>query len=160
MKISQTLTILLLLSLFASAAWGGSVYRWVDEDGNVQFSSSPPSGQAAEETRYRTGADRSRQAPAAAGQDQQPAREEQEDGDTEEAPAQGGPDMDALAEQHAQNCEQARRNLETIETNPRLQVEEDGERRYLTPEEIAEHRAEAEAVKEESCNWSPEQEGE
>ena len=42
--------VFLALLLLASCAWGQQVHRWVDEDGNVHFSQTPPPDQSQQES--------------------------------------------------------------------------------------------------------------
>ncbi|TVP52248.1 MAG: DUF4124 domain-containing protein [Halomonadaceae bacterium] len=153
---------LLIGCLFASHALGGSIYRWVDEEGNVQFSETPPSDRQSEQTRYRTGrsaGDSGSSGPALTSPQRSetpgtPAAEPEEETETvarEMTPEQ----QQELSRQHQANCEAARVALETIQNNARLRVEENGEMRFLTPEEIEQRREKLEGVQAESCNWSP-----
>ena len=58
---------------------------------------------------------------------------------------------EARRKQREANCETARSNLNVIDTNARIRIEENGEQHYLSPEEIAEKRAEFERIAEENC---------
>ena len=51
----------------------------------------------------------------------------------------------------------ARSNLEVINSNARIRVEENGETRYLSPEEIEQQRQKFQEIADENCG--PEQEG-
>lgn len=151
---------LLIGFVFATSAWGGTVYRWVDENGNVQFSENPPSDRQSEQTGYRTG--RSSSSGDSGPSMSSPQRSDRSTSVAEpaeeaaETPAELTQEqIDDLAGQHQANCETARAGLETIANNPRIRVEEDGEMRFLSPDEIEERREQMESVQAESCNWSP-----
>ena len=58
---------------------------------------------------------------------------------------------EARRKQREANCATARSNLDVIDRNARIRIEENGEQRYLSPEEIAEKRAEFERIAEENC---------
>jgi hypothetical protein len=48
-------------------------------------------------------------------------------------------------------CETARSNLDIIERNSRIRVEEDGEQRFLSQEEINEKKQEFQTMVDENC---------
>lgn len=58
---------------------------------------------------------------------------------------------EARRKQREANCATARSNLELIERNARIRIEENGEQRYLSQEEIAGKKAEALRIAEENC---------
>ncbi|MCP4064816.1 MAG: DUF4124 domain-containing protein, partial [Gammaproteobacteria bacterium] len=58
---------------------------------------------------------------------------------------------EARRKQRDANCATARSNLEVIANHARIRIEENGELRYLTPEELAEKRAELERMAEDNC---------
>ena len=58
---------------------------------------------------------------------------------------------EARRKQREANCETARTNLKLIQQNSRIRIEEEGELRYLTPEEIEEQKQQFEKIAEENC---------
>ncbi len=58
----------------------------------------------------------------------------------------------ARQKQRTANCQTARTNLSLIRTGSRIKIEENGEQRFLTPEEIAQKRAQFEEIAELNCN--------
>jgi hypothetical protein len=58
---------------------------------------------------------------------------------------------EARRKQREANCATARSNLDVINSNARIQVEENGERRYLAPEEIDEQRRRFQEIADENC---------
>lgn len=58
---------------------------------------------------------------------------------------------EARRKQREANCETARSNLSILQRNSRIRVEEEGEQRYLSEEEIAEQRVKFEEIAEENC---------
>ncbi|MDX1590206.1 MAG: DUF4124 domain-containing protein [Oleiphilaceae bacterium] len=155
-----TFTSLMAVAAMTAPAWGGTVYRWVDDEGNVQFGENPPPGSDARDTGHRTrNPDRETASPQDNREPQAP-RPGPEKTDSQEKPVLKERPLtpeqkEELARQHKANCEAARSALETMDNYARLQIEENGERRYLTPEEIQERRQRLEGIREESCNWSP-----
>ncbi|WP_228735968.1 hypothetical protein [Marinobacter sp. LV10MA510-1] len=49
------------------------------------------------------------------------------------------------------NCDAARQNLEIISNNARIRVSEDGEQRFLTPDEISLQKQKYEEIVEQNC---------
>lgn len=133
--------------MFSTPAWASDVYRWVDEQGNVHYSENPPPGAESEQMNIRTG----RQMPETRPDDVTETPEQPEATDEAEDADEPRPDADAVAEARRRNCETAREALETLDQHDRVQVEEDGERRFLAPDEVADQRARYEEIKEESC---------
>lgn len=152
---------LLAATLTSTPALSGTVYRWVDDEGNVQFSDNPPPGREAQDTGQRTRSNRPEPAKSAsaAGRDEEKTKDNKPEDQTSEASPELPPltpeEKEELARQHKDNCKAAREALQTMDNYARLRVEEDGEMRYLTPEEIKKRRKRMEGIREESCNWSP-----
>ena len=130
---------LLLSSAIASAQF----YKWVDEDGRVHYSDQKPA-QANEVSEAKVhigkGTPNKNQAGArSATQNEQaadtPSKEDQ---------------LNNKAEKLSQNkstgdkgklCASAQENLDKISLNPRLRINDGGEMRFLTPEEIEDRKA-------------------
>lgn len=143
------ISFLSMMVLCCATLQAGEVYRWVDEQGNVHYSETPPAGQEAEQTGIRTGP-RGDPPP----QPQPPEEAAPESPEQSERPAteeRAQPDPEATAEMRRHNCEQAREALETLDAYNRVRVEEDGELRYLTPEEMEEQRERFREMEEENC---------
>lgn len=153
---TNTLLVVAAVTLLALAtsATAGTVYRWVDGDGNVQFSETPPPGHDAETTEYRTGSSAPQQPQTADEAPPEDADEQPELDATEDAAEQPEVDAETLARRHERRCEAAREGLQIIEENPRLRIEEDGEYRFLEPDEIDARRQEYQEAADESCGWS------
>ncbi len=127
----------LALIFGAPGALAGKVFKWIDDEGIPQYTDQAPKDR--EYTIVETfGAPKSAEAAlkkraeaAAAAQASKSAAEE------------SGKDFEAQklererqAKVRAENCKNARANLKTIQENARVRIlGEDGEYRYLTPEE-------------------------
>jgi len=61
-------------------------------------------------------------------------------------------DQEAIERIRRRNCETAKEALKTLEQNARVQVEENGERRYLSPEEKEAQRKRYEKARDENCD--------
>ncbi|MDK8465934.1 DUF4124 domain-containing protein [Marinobacter sp. SS13-12] len=143
----KILTLAVLLVAAPTMTSAASVYKWTDENGVTHFGDRQPTGQQSESVSIRTGkpSASNRQSP----QEQVKALEEQE---AEQAERQEESAVEeARRKQREANCETARSNLSILQRNSRIRVEEDGEQRYLSEEEIAEQRTKFEEIAEENC---------
>ena len=137
---------LLLVALPASAA---TVYRSVDENGNIQYSDRPD-GQDTETVVIRTRRISGATTVAAA---TRPADPNPSQSVTEEETVKEGPSDEEIAARKAENCSIAKERLERYVTSRRLyKVRDDGEREYLSDTELDEARAKAQADVEEWCS--------
>ncbi|MDR9426238.1 MAG: DUF4124 domain-containing protein [Marinobacter sp.] len=146
----RILMLALIMCATPGLATGASVYKWTDENGVTHFGDRQPTGSKAEQVDVRSGT-RSptgeRQSPQERlnelEQNQQNEAQEREETAAEEA----------RRKQREANCATARSNLDVINSNARIRTEgEDGEPRYLSPEEIEERRQEFEKIAEENCD--------
>ncbi|WP_373002124.1 DUF4124 domain-containing protein [Marinobacter sp.] len=145
----KILMLTLLLAVVPGIAMSASVYKWTDENGVTHFGDRQPTGATSERVNVRSGtssdASGSRQSP----QERLQNLQEQQAGEEEQRQETAADE--ARRKQREANCATARSNLEVIDRNARIRVEENGEQRYLSEEEIAEKRAEFERMAEESC---------
>jgi Domain of unknown function (DUF4124) len=129
--------VLLLLPIYGALVYAGSaVYKWVDEQGNVQYRDTPPPAGANYQIIQR---------PPAAGQEPETAisrqRKKAEEADkTRQAPQQPQPDAAASAEtieaRRAASCEQAKANLDILAKSPHpIRTEADGKQVILDQEQ-------------------------
>lgn len=145
----QRLIVLALFTLMAPAmASAESVYRWTDENGVVHFGDREPVGKSSEKVSVKTG--------KPSGDAERPSAQEQVQAlDESRAERQRREQETAVEEarrkQREARCQTAQANLQAINSNARIRIEEDGEQRYLTPEEIAEKKQQFEEIVEESC---------
>ena len=141
--------------LFAAAA-AAQQYKWVDQNGKVQYGDVPPPGVKAQRLKPPPGAS----APAAAAKkDEKGAkplspeaayRKRQEDAQKENEKA-------AQAEQEAaakrENCVRAQESLRTLESGQRIaRTDAKGERYYLEDAQIAQEITRARQMVRESCS--------
>jgi hypothetical protein len=122
-----------LLLAIGMTAQAGKVYKWQGDDGSWHYSEIPPVEKEAETLKIKV-----------SNSAEQPSEKEPEPenpGSTkppEEQPLKQSPEVAAAErERKAQNCERARKNLESLTYRDRIRYmdEEKGEERYLTPEE-------------------------
>ncbi len=146
------------LLLATPAAWAaGEMYRWVDADGQVHYSDQPPPAGAKDIKAIRsTGVDPlqssdSDESAEPSYVEQNAAFEERQAKKAEER-AEAEKEKQAEAERK-KNCELAKGNYNTVTTGGRvMRVNAQGEREYLTDEEIQKETIEARKTMEEWCN--------
>lgn len=145
---SRSVVFAIALILAPGIALSESVYKWTDENGVVHFGDRQPTGQRAETVNVRTGGHHS------AGERPSPQERvrdlEQREQEAEESQRQSA-ENEARDKQRLANCETARKNLGMLRTGQRVQIVEDGERRYLTPEEIQQQIQESQDIIDVSC---------
>jgi len=143
----KTFTLAVLLAATPAMAIAASVYKWTDEDGVTHFGDRQPTGQQAESVSIRTG--KGSGSGGMSAQEQLEALETQEA--EEDQQRQESAVEEARRKQREANCETAQSNLALIQRNSRIRIEEEGELRYLTPEEIEEKKQQFEQIAEENC---------
>lgn len=149
---SRTLILAVVVAIAPGAAIGESVYRWTDENGVTHFGDRQPTGKRAESVNIRTGGSSNR----SAAQTPQDQVEELEGRQQDEAERRRLEAVEAARQkQQSANCEAAQTNLRILNANSRIRVEEDGEQRYLTPDEIIEKRKSFEQIAADNCTQEP-----
>ena len=136
-------TALALCLLLAPALAGAQAYRWVDAEGRVHYSQTPPAqgpyGQVAPPPPS-PGSSPHLKALEASGQS--PGEQAQERQQTTSA-----------AQQQQQRCDQARRQSARMQGAGRYySADAKGDRSYLSPQQIDQQRAEAKAAIQEYCD--------
>lgn len=114
----RTLLVIATLTLFSSTLMATQMYRWVDDNGVVQFGQNPPADRAYESVQQRA-------APAISGQLRQPEVTPEADERQRETSQQ---DMAAQREREAKReaeCQQLQQRLQTLQENPRLRFTND-----------------------------------
>lgn len=147
----RLLPLIVLLVLPALPAWAEQVYRWVDENGVVHFSATPPEGKSAEQRplRYIRNPD---PAAAEAARKRWSEQAEQREKAGQEAATQGGQSAAERAER-ASNCQAAREIVSRLQSAPATRYrQDDGSYRMYTPDEIAQKVSEAREREREYCD--------
>ncbi len=152
MEVMKAILLLASLVLALSGAHAAEIYKYLDENGNVQYTDKPPTLPAQRlqirnqptdpaavqereqaEQRRRAEADSQRQEQARAAADTQQAEQ-------------------LTAEDKAKRCLQARERYDTYMNSQKLYEQlPDGERRYLSSQELDATRAAAKATMEVMC---------
>lgn len=135
------LTAVALLAAATSATADSGYYRWTNDAGKVQFTQQPPAGRPYQFIRTSTGTA------------EQAAAEAATEANKAEAATPAEPtSMEVVADKDPAKCEQARNNMAVLSGKARIRSKgEDGEYRYLTPEEIEEQRNRAVEAAEVFC---------
>ncbi|MBJ6138643.1 DUF4124 domain-containing protein [Marinobacter litoralis] len=144
---------ILMFSILMAATPGlaadSSVYKWTDDNGVTHFGDRQPTGKTAEQVNVRSGTSRNSGSERASPQERLNQFEEQQQASAERKKETAV--EEANRKQREANCKTAKENLKVISSNARIRVEENGEQRYLSPEEIDEQRKKFEAFAEENC---------
>ncbi|OEY66667.1 DUF4124 domain-containing protein [Marinobacter sp. X15-166B] len=149
--IRKTLLLAATLALAPALSSASPVYTWTDEHGITHFGDRQPPGTRAEPINMRT------PKPARSGNDDQtsPQQRLQQLHDRQGAEAENArlqAQQEAQEKQRQATCAAAEENLRILRTRGRIRIEENGEQRYLTPEEIDEKRVTFETIASESCS--------
>lgn len=145
-KILALAVCVFLTPVFATAQ---SVYKWTDEDGVTHFGDRKPTGTQSESVSIRTGK-RSGSSAATASPQQRVEQLNQAQAQTQEEERQNAAE-EARQKQRAANCETAQNNLALISSGSRIKVQENGEERFLTPEEIQQKREQFQKIADMNC---------
>jgi hypothetical protein len=146
MKASLTLFLSitgLLASSYAFTA-SGKVYKWTDEKGLIHYSERPPLGTQTEIVKPEIG----RSEPVNYGAPSDEKAEKAKEGTKLEKKV----DDEKSALKDPARCDSARKNLNVLKTYARIKLKgDDGEYRFLTPDEQKQKADEATKIIEESC---------
>ncbi len=137
-KLFRQTTLAFLFSCFAMSNHGLSaeVFKWVDEYGNTHYSDKKPDKQNHQSLKVYSG-----QTSAARNDiyEQVDTLEK-----TEQSLAEQKKEAEKTAKEKAQKdqqCKTIRENLKIISESARIKVDENGEKRYLSPDELNEKKA-------------------
>lgn len=131
LKLALVPSLLLTLSLTSPLTSAEGVYKWTDEAGVIHYSDKKPNDVDAKNLKIR-----GHKTPSSAVSD---AAMEQQKSTQLEAKAQALQESTAARENDAQ-CQAIRDNLKKIQENSRVKINDNGELRYLSPEEIEEKK--------------------
>lgn len=147
MKI-QLKTMALILAMAPAMMNAAAVYKWTDADGVTHFGDRQPTGAQAEQISVRSGQ------PSVVNTNSSPQQRVDELEQRQQAASEESKAADAAATRQAQrktNCDAAQQNLEIISRNARIRSSEDGEQRFLTPDEISLQKQKYEEIVEQNC---------
>lgn len=140
-----------------AAADDGAVYVWVDKDGMPHYQDRPPEGDQAQVSarelnlRYKM-TDPQAVAAASKVRAEQDAEDEKRAAEQAKEAATAKSDREQVLSEREQGCATAKERLEKFDTSHRLyRPGPDGQRIYLTDEELASARAEAARTVDDWC---------
>ena len=143
-----TLLCVTLVVALASPGLLAEMYKWVDDQGQVQYSQSPPPGRPAQIIKPPPKVD----SKAAREKLKQQLQDFEVRGDERQEQAEADQKKEEEAGERKAACETAREQLTRLESNPRiLRVEKDETRTRLTEEERQAAIAEARKQVEKHC---------
>ncbi len=139
-------SIVAMAPLTVSAA---GVYKWTDQNGVVHFGDRQPVGQKSESIDIHTGTPKAGAEARKSPIERVKAMNEQKAHTAEEQKVNAV--KEAQQKQREANCKTAKDNLGILATNGRIRVQENGEWRYLTQEEIDQKRQQFQTIADENC---------
>ena len=140
MQINKLLFIMLLALTPALAS--AAIYKWVDEQGNVQYSAEKPVGAEAEKMSVNSRAPVDSSTYRKSGRDNSKSDNKNSDKDNKDkTPAEKKTDQTKQAESDKikkEMCDEARKTLSTIEGSGQVRIEDGkGNINYMSEEEVA-----------------------
>lgn len=138
MKYLNCFLMLALLALSSTGHAAEKIYRWVDDEGVTHFTAHPPKNRESDLVRVQTGHSDPVEAPETS---------------PENEPASANPTNTANEQslKNPERCSVARKNLKVLQTSARVQIQEEGEIRYLDEAEQEARAEEARQAIAESC---------
>lgn len=151
MKIAQLTKPLILSFFFGLVAVSASaeIYKWTDEDGRIHYSDKKPKAQKdAKQIKVNTGKGSSGNNSNKSSNKPEPNTPEKE-----QALQQKAEDLSKKQGQQAskEKCDAVRENMAKMTEGARLRINENGQMRFLSPEEIADKRKTYKAFLDENC---------
>jgi len=152
--LALTLSFILIAHTPGASAQTASVYKWVDDNGMTHFTDMPPDSATVQNTgiRYRRTDPNAVQSRVNENQDAAQANQEKFAKDSEQA-AETREEKRISAREREEQCQQAKELNKSYDTAHRLyRRTPDGEREYLSDDEIDNARSEAAKSVSEWCN--------
>jgi len=138
----RPLILLLVLVILPFTDGHARMYKWVDDDGNVQYTQHPPPDREAKELKTRKAPISDEDADLELERLTDKADTARKDREFGEGFAAETKDREARLKK---NCETSRENLRVLQQNARVQkTDKDGKTSFLTPEQ---HKAKVEQTK-------------
>ncbi len=155
-----------LALLLAAGHAGAQMYKWIDKDGKVRYSDTPPPGaktsqvrapasgavpaDPAKDAKDAKGAKGAKKGPLTPAEQEQDYRKRQAEAQKEAAKAEQERGEKAAKQE---NCERSREALRTLESGQRMaRTDAKGERYFLDDAQIAQEVAKARQSMQQSCN--------
>ena len=152
MKKNQYLTrklLIITLTLFSisGSLYAGKVYKWTDENGVIHYSDIKPTNTSAKSLKIKTGKSNNSRSSA---QEQTKKLDETK---TQQLATQAQKlQEETNKRENDARCQAVRDNLLKFKENSRIRINENGELRYLSPEEISAKTSEFEKILKDDCS--------
>ena len=149
----KIIVLALAAATFATGAFAGEIYKYTDEEGNVQYGDRPTGADGEERMAvvYTGTSSSSLGAQSKQRDSYMAAREERRAAQQEEAEAEAQAAVER--EERASRCKDSRSRLETyLQANRLYREDASGEREYLDDAQIMEARQKAEESVKEHCS--------
>jgi len=154
--------LMLTCLIFSSASLAGSFYKWVDEEGNVNYGERPPEHVSNSDTNVQK--IKTDSAPSKGEErSDRPSTSNSPRGNTESEVeknlAEANEKIEERKKEMKKNCATARKNLEVLTSHGRVkETGLDGEQRYLTDEEHKSRVVQSTKFIDENCkDFKPEE---
>jgi len=145
----MTLLLAMAMATAPAAASATAVFKWIDADGVTHFGDRQPTGIQAEQISVRSG-------PSSFVNNNSSARQRVNELELEQQQTarEASRAVDATATRQAQRktrCDTVQQNLGIISNNARIRITEDGEQRFLTPDEVSQQKQAYEDIAGQNC---------
>lgn len=141
--------LLIILFFISCSSYAAGIKKWTDENGQVHYGDSPPVKTKSESIRVnRPPSDPGKPLPRFTGS----KPEAENTAETTDTPPEQDKIPETTAEQAAQQCKQAKKDLATLRRSNRIRLKsDDGKVHYMTPEEIAERKKQSQEDIDQFC---------
>jgi hypothetical protein len=140
------LSLAILMLCIAGPTFSDDVYKWVDQHGNTHYSDKKPNNVESKSMNIRTNTpSQARKAPLERAKKLNETQEKALEAKAQILQA------DARKKEVESKCKRIRENLKTLAETSRIRVEDNGEMRYLDPEEIQKKKSRHEEQLKEFC---------
>jgi len=141
------LVCLVLMTMLSPTSHAADVYKWTDEAGKVHYSDTRPGNVKADKIRVSGSKSSSSKArsPQSKASDLEARKQEELEAKAEALQSK------KQKEQWEERCVNIRENLQTLNESSRVQINEKGSLRYMTPEEIEEKRKQYQQLLQQHC---------
>lgn len=132
-------------------AFAGKIYKWIDNDGKVHYGERPPDGKGQQITPPK--APPRAATPAVTSDSQHDATQKLLESFDKDRKAKAEAKARTAKEQEvrAKNCSRARKRVATLSMGRIFEVDDNGERHYLSDAELDQRRQKAQATIEKWC---------
>ena len=142
------------LGLFSTSSMSEQIFQWTDESGVTHYSDKQPFGTEAKAINVRTAKAKSASPENNESDLYNRARKLEQKQADEKIRAEVAKEEAEFEQARSTMCDQVTDNLNKMASSGRVKVLENGEYRYLAPEEIEERRAEYQSLKDKHCKPS------